>query len=358
MRLRSVSSLPGPTPINARFISPNTEIDYESKLRSVRLFFGGTALSNIHWYNLRAYQEARVRGDEPFVRYRRPQDARSRTVNGVVYPPKGKSPCPALPQQVNQELRLVKKLKVLAGCWTAEDEAYFQNLQIQESDVERALDPSQQQLWLDACRSRPRWNLVLWWSIISFDLITSPGELRGLQLVNVNLAHQSVRIPWPCSKNRFRHRNIPIGNPETVWAFECVLERALEKGSREPQHYLFPFIVTRSRTSDPQRPMTSSGLKKLWQEVREATGLHWFRMEDTRHTGATRMAESGIPAPVIMARMGHSNIRMQQHYTHITEQAQKLWLRHAATYPPRIPPRSDYSGSSIYPVGNFSQKSY
>lgn len=324
LKLRCVGSMPG---AKARYIREYTEISYSNNLKSICLFFGDTPLGEIHWFNMRAYQEARVAGAEPFVRYRRPQDAKSRTVNGVSIPPKGKSPCPAKPQQVNQEMRLLKKIKVLGGCWTAEDDAYFQQLQEQESDVERALTPQQQQLWLDAARSRPRWELVFWWSIVAFDLICSPGELRGLQIGNVNLGYRLIRIPWPCAKNPYRRRDIPIENPEAIWAMERLIARAAELGARDPMSYLFPLKITRSKEAFPNRQMTSSGLKKLWQEVREATGLLWFRMEDTRHTGATRLAENGTPTPVIMARMGHCSVEMQRRYTHISEQAQRFWLR-------------------------------
>ena len=311
LKLRSVAATPGA--ISARYIRPNTEQDYRQKLGAALLFFGEMTLGEIHWYHMKSYQAARVAGDPPFIRKRRPQES--------------PRPCPAKPKQVNQELRLVKKLKCMAGCWTTQDQEYFEYLQEEESDAERALAPEQQQRWLDVCRSNARFDLILWWSIASFDTLTSTNELRGLQLGNVNLQQRLVRIPWPAAKNRFRHRSIPIENPECLWALERLLARAYDLGSRDPQHYLFPFKITRSKTSHPHRQMTESGIKKLWQEVREAADVRWFRPYDCRHTGATRLAEQGTPVQVIMARMGHCSPKMQQHYTHITEQAQRAWLR-------------------------------
>lgn len=370
LKLRSITA--GDS-IFARYIKEGTEEDYAQKLASAELFFGERPLREIHWPEIRAYQLARVAGAEPFVRYRRPQDAKTRTVNGVILMPKGKTPCPAKPKQVNQETRLIKKLKSLAGCWTDDDEKYYQRIREEESDVDRALEPYQQKSWLDAAGSRERWERVYWWSLVSFDLICSPGELRSLQLGHVNLNHQMVRIPWPCAKNPYRRRDIPIESPECLWALEQFKARAHDLGAKDPQHYLFPFIITRKKTAIADQPMSESGLKKLWQEVREATGLKWFRMEDTRHTGATRMAESGVPAPVIMARMGHSNLEMQQHYQHIADQAQRMWMRQTQQLPQRMPPRSDHGypthagvspnrlrawGDSSWPIGNFSQKRY
>ena len=346
MQLRSVAATPGA--VSARYIRPRTEQDYKQKFVSTSLFFGEMKLGDIHWYHLKSYQAARTAGDPPFIRRRRPHE------------PAG--PCPAKPKQVNQELRLVKKLKSMAGCWTPQDNEYFEFLQEEESDVERALTPEQQQRWLDVCRSSQRFELILWWSICSFDLLTSTNELRGLQLGNIQMQHRLVRIPWPASKNRFRHRTIPIESPECLWAFERLIARAYDLGARDPQHYLFPFKITRSKTCYPDRPMTESGIKKLWEEVRVAADLRWFRPYDSRHTGATRLAEAGVPTEIIVARMGHATDKMRRHYTHITEQAQRAWLRHplapmrALTPPdPRFGRWPASSGStSMPPAENWS----
>lgn len=85
--------------------------------------------------------------------------------------------------------------------------------------------------------------------------------------------------------------------------------------------------------------MTSSGLKKLWNELRSVTGLTWFRPYDTRHTAITRMAERGMPIALIMARAGHVSARMSEHYTHISLSAQRKWERFTrAQCEPKTPP--------------------
>jgi hypothetical protein len=76
--------------------------------------------------------------------------------------------------------------------------------------------------------------------------------------------------------------------------------------------------------------MSVQGLKKPWQEVREATGLLQFRMYDTRHTAITRLAEGGVPVTVIMDLAGHISPRMTQHYTHVSEQAKIIAMRQAS----------------------------
>jgi len=338
---------------NAYFIRENTQTDYANNLKSAEMFFGSTRLCDIGWRDMRRYQRARASGGKEFLRYRRPQDAKPRIIDGIQYPAKGKTSYPVKPQQIRQELRLVRKLKILSDTWTPEDNRYFEHLHSLEDDVDRALTPDQQRHWLETSALTPRWETVLWWSRASFDLLTSPGELRGLQLGHVNLAYQLVRIPWPCAKNPYRMREIPIESATCLEALENFVKRARDKGAKTPTDHLFPFHHPRRPDPDPKRPMTSSGLKRLWQEVREATDLKWFRMEDTRHTGATRMAEAGYPVQIIAARMGHCDEKKQRHYTHISQQAQRLWLRSQEQNLPRIPPASVHS----WAVQNFFEKS-
>ncbi len=114
--LRSMESQPTR---RAAYVRKNTLRGYQRHTASLALYFAGMKLEDIHWWNMRGYQEARDAGSEPFLRYRRPQDAKPRKVKGgLELPPVGKTPCRALPQQINQELDFLKRLKRLALCWT------------------------------------------------------------------------------------------------------------------------------------------------------------------------------------------------------------------------------------------------
>jgi hypothetical protein len=98
--------------------------------------------------------------------------------------------------------------------------------------------------------------------------------------------------------------------------------------------------------------MTVSGLKRKWEEVRLASNLKWFRLYDTRHTGITRLAEQGIPIQVIMSRAGHISPRMSQHYTHVSEAAQRRWLQPSGNPQPYMVPnppqrRFDYQQANF-----------
>jgi integrase len=330
MQLRSVAATPGA--ISARYVRKNTEKGYKRHKESLELFFVGMTLGEIRWFHMRAYQQARVAGAPPFVRYRRPQDAKPQIKRGIIIAPaKGKTPCPAKPQQVNQELAFLKRLKLLAGCWTDEDDKYFEHLQEDESEIPRALTPDEQARWLDISRCQERWNLVHWYSILAFHTCASTNELRALRLGDINIFQRLISVPWPGAKNKYRHRDIAIESADALWALERLIARARDLGATDPQHYLFPFRTCRGEWK-PERPASGSFLKKTWEEVRAASGLTWFRPYDTRHTAATRLAEDGKPIDIILARMGHVDDRMRRHYTHISVQAQRRWLRQPESY--------------------------
>lgn len=326
--MRSIDTIPGA--VSARYVRKKTTLGYEDQIKSLDLFFHSMTLGDIHWWHMRAYQEARVRGSDPFLRYRRPQDKKSHTVNGVVIPAKGKTPCPAKPAQVNQELGLLKRLKQFALCWTEEDDRYFKQLQRDESDVPRALTPEEQARWLDISRQRERWNVVHWYSIVAFDTCASTNELRGLRIGDVCLPQRSIKVPWAAAKNPYRQRDIAVESADALWALERLMARAYDLGVREPLEYLFPFRDHRF-VWHPDKQASIQFLKKPWDEVRAAAELRWFRPYDTRHTGATRLAENGTPVDIIAARMGHCGDRMRRHYTHISLQAQRRWLRPGPT---------------------------
>lgn len=325
MESRSISALPGA--ITARYIRKNTEESYRQYIRTLELFFSGLKLGDIHLGHFAAYQQARIQGHEPFVRYRRPQDAKEHTKGGVTIPAKGKTPCPVKPKKIQQELGLLIHLMKRANCWTGEMEELYQPiLDDEEGDIPRALDQEEQRLWLDVARTK--WDTVYWYSLLAFGTCMSTDEIRGLRLGDINLFQRIVVVKRKTSKNKYRARTIELVGADVLWALEQLLSRARDMGATEPQHYLFPGRVNVTNY-DPSVPMSESGIKKPWNAVRAASGLTWFRQYDCRHTAITRLAEAGVPTDVIMSRSGHMSEKMRRHYTHISQASQRKWLEHA-----------------------------
>lgn len=313
---RSVAATPGA--ISARYIRPNTEHSYEQYIRSLNLFFAEIPLEKIHIGNIRAYQQARTTGAPPFIRKRRPQD-------------KAAKPCPASAKKINQEITILKMILRRAGCWTAELEEYYEPLVEIESDIPRSLTAEEQRLWLDVSRQEERWHLVYWYSVLAFGTSMSTNEMRALRIGDMDMYHRIVTVPWVGAKNKYRQRTIPLQTADVLWACEQLLQRAKDLRATEPQHYLFPFRKN-PQPFDPTRPMTVSGIKKSWNEVRSASGLTWFRPYDTRHTAITRWAEYGMPIEVAMSMAGHVSRKMHDHYRHIGQMAQRKLLDRVSVY--------------------------
>jgi integrase len=140
-------------------------------------------------------------------------------------------------------------------------------------------------------------------------------------------------------------------SPEAQWAVEKLIERARSLGASSPLHYLFPSRLVRNHF-DPTHPMSETGLRKAWDEVRVAAKLPSFRPYDTRHTAITRMAEEGIRIVVIMKRAGHVSARMSDHYTHISEQAERGGVQQSCCMLLPIPSSpckaSSYSTNAVF----------
>lgn len=320
-----------------------TQHTYQAYIGSLRLFFGSLALGQIHLGHIRQYQEARITGAPPFLRKRRPNK------NEPI------GPCPAGPRKVNQELSLLKMILRRADCWTREMEEFYEPFREEVSDLPRALSVEDQQKWLDVSLLEERWWIVHWYSQLAFGTSMGTNEMRSLRLGDVNLRHEIVSVPPSGAKNRYRARTIPLVSAEAKWAAEQLLRRAWDLGAREPQHYLFPFCMGRKKGHrergesisiwDFTQPMTSSGLKKPWEEVRAASGIRWFRPYDTRHTALTRWAESGMNPGELMALAGHITVRMLRHYMHISDSVKRRALAAVMT-PEKKPPVS--TGSAFY----------
>lgn len=140
-----------------------------------------------------------------------------------------------------------------------------------------------------------------------------------------------------------RQRIISLVTAEELWSAECLLERARRCGASSPLHYVFPMRHRGGLSAawDPTTPMTNSGFKKQWEEVREATGLKRFRIYDTRHTGGTRLAEAGVNISVIRARMGHLSREMHEYYCRIAEPIQRQQIQDAYAWQKRRVGRID-----------------
>jgi integrase len=292
--------------VGARFVCDRTMRTYRQFQKPLTLFFGRMRLDQITAGYLLAYQEIRAAGKEPFMKM----------VRGVDKPIP--SPCGAL--QINKELLFFKTILRRAGLWKSPLCDDHQDLYSPPSEIQRAMTQEQEREWLAAAGSNVKYSLVYWFSILSLHTCMGPNEMYKLRLQDINLESRIATVPREGAKNKYRHRTIPLDD-QALEAVKWLLKRAESCGCTEPTHYLFPLRMGKG-AHVPEAPMTDSGIKKPWYEVSQMTGLTWLRRYDLRHTAITRLAEGGMSLPMIMSMAGHNTLQMNQHYTHISAQAQ------------------------------------
>jgi integrase len=321
----------------ARFIAPATLNGYEAYIRALDRFFGDMKLCDIHAGHLAEYQEQRATGKlAPPARCRR---------DGSAYSPHATTD--VAPHKINQEIGTLQMVMKRARCWSEELTDLYEPLQTSESDIPQALSPAEQELWLETAASRTEWCVVYWYSLIAFSTTASNCEMRALKLGNVNMDSRVLTIQSLHAKNKYRIRTVPLCD-EAKWAVEQLIIRARSLGATGPQDFLFPFRIGKDHW-DPAKPMSNSGLKKRWDEVRAATGFGWFTPHDCRHTAITRFAEAGYGILEIMSIAGQVSRKMTQHYTHVSEQSKRLMI----TAVQRRAPRRSIPALRM-PVGNAS----
>jgi site-specific recombinase XerD len=277
-----------------RYLKKRTLEDYGVFKRALDKFFGPMRLDEIDWRQMSKYQILRAAGNGEGYEWAHPAGA----------------------NLINKELGFLKRIKLLAGTWTQEDECNFHHLQQIQSDIGCALSPDQQQHWLETASGRERWHLVYWYSVLAIQTMARTNELRALRLNDITLHSRIIQVREASSKTLGSLRTIPLTD-DALQAVEWLLDRAKSFGAELPQHFLFPWGC---QIKDRTRGMTVSALKKPWREVCDASGVKW-RPYDTRHTGCTMMASAGVPIHTIMRYAGHVSLKMQLHYTHISEAA-------------------------------------
>jgi len=316
-----------------RFIAERTIRDYEQYARALGRFFAEIPLREVHWGHIRNYQLWRASGFET-------DKNGARIEGGTVWD--GPAGATRIRHEINYLIAVMRK----AGAWTAEHDQTCERIQCGDSEVPRVPNPEEQAHWLATAAAGPpddphRWYLVHRYSILSIHATTGHQETRMIRLGDLNTYSWTLSVRAESAKNRHRIRSIPLTR-EAQWAAQWLIDRARELGAGQPHHYLFPFRVNRN-TYDPLRPMTESGLKKLWEEVQKASGMQWFWINRCRHTGISRLAEAGVPLPVTMSMAGHISPEMHQWYTVISDQAKSEAVRLAFEKKPPQPAGGKHS---------------
>lgn len=323
---------------NDHNLKPRTHESTDGYLAALEKFFADLRLDKIHAGHLREYQTARERNLLCVT------DGGG---NARVYSPWKRKAGPSL---INHELNVLEQILKHCKLWAPLHPYYFPRpvpgwspRAIPEEDVAAAIR--------EAVQRHPEVALAAWVATITDNTSASGCELRGLKLKHLVLREPTldrhgvdrtpseIYIPREATKNDDRPRRIPL-NTTAKLAFMKCLQRAIELGASDPEHYLFPSRKKKGEY-DPAKPASRWWIRHNWNKLREATGLMNLRPHDMRHIFVTRMLEGGENEETVQAICGHVSRRMMEYYSHIRTQAklQAVMRIDSARPVPKKPPR-------------------
>ena len=231
---------------------------------------------------------------------------------------------PVTGRTVNYEMHLLRSALTFAGCWTAELETGYQPLREVKRRAGKVATKDQLISMIQKAVANEYWQVALYCAAVAAGTGCRGGEIRQLQLSDIDLDEGKIRVVREIAKNRTERE--PRLMALADWGLRNLLIRAQALGAKDPQHYLLPLSLSKSRhPKDKKRefnvtkPMIT--WVKSWRKLTEACGMAGFRFHDLRHTFRTLGAEAGVPLEVMMAQLGHMDRETSLEYVHIQQKA-------------------------------------
>ena len=228
-------------------------------------------------------------------------------------------------RSVNYEMQLLRNMLKFAHCWTGDLAAGYKPLRQVKSRVGKCAAKEQVMKIIETAKANEYWQVAMWCAAVAIGTGCRGGEIRRLQLGDIDLENRRLIIRREIAKNRKRRE--PRLMALAQWGLRHLLERAHAVGATEPQHYLLPLQRMQSRYYhkgqdakwDVSRPMFS--WTRSWRKLLAECGMPGFRFHDLRHTFRTWGAEAGVPLEVMMAQLGHMDRETSLEYVHIQQRA-------------------------------------
>lgn len=280
-------------------LKPRTHEATLDYIKALQKFFAAVRMCDITPGHLRGYQLARLQN--------------SLHSRGAETRPWGHA---AGHSRVNHEISTLGQMLRHCRLWQKLQPFYFP-LPVQSWSPRTILSEEEEEQLFQIASRHPEMRLAYLVAAITANTGAAGIELRGLRLKHLFLpagAIAEIYIPEDSVKNNARPRKIAL-NPTARWAVEECLKRALKLGSADPEHYLFPFRISRVNY-DPTRQPSRWWLSASWKKLRAATGFHQLRPHDLRHHFATKLLEADVNIDTARALLGHISPRMTEYYAH------------------------------------------
>jgi integrase len=170
---------------------------------------------------------------------------------------------------------------------------------------------------------RPEWRLLV---LLAAYTALRFGELTELRQRDIDLQAQTISVERAASRAE-SGPGIVVGPPKSAAGVRKVFipETLLDELTAHLALYAQPGPDGLLFTTHRGAQLYQSCFHREWKRARAAAGRPDLRFHDLRHTGATWLAESGAPLPVIMRQVGHSTPTMAIRYQHATDEAARQY---------------------------------
>jgi len=158
---------------------------------------------------------------------------------------------------INNEILVLTAVLKSARLWASLKDSY-EPLTVSKRGPGQALTPEQTARLIETAKTKDRWFVALCATVLAYATGCRSGEIKKLQIGDLNLSVQrpSIRLPAENTKNRSERE--PALNDLGVWAVRQLLQRAALIGAVAPVHYLLPADLSKhTKKSDPLRGRTS-----------------------------------------------------------------------------------------------------
>jgi integrase len=228
---------------------------------------------------------------------------------------------------VNLELRILVNTMKEANLWSP-IEKHYKRLKERESDMGRALSLDELRRIEIAAAQNEAWLVAYNAELLAANTGLRGGEIKRLQLGDVNLEERRLRIRRKGTKTDAGARLIEL-NQAATQAITRLYIRAQTHGASEQMHYLLPAELSRhTKSGDPLKvrlgfdaTQHQNSWRSAWRSLLKAAELQGLRFHDLRHSFISLMAERGVPLPIVQSMVGHMSARMTRYYMHISTHA-------------------------------------
>ena len=171
------------------------------------------------------------------------------------------------------------------------------------------------------------WEAAFYGSCLAANTGLRGGEIKKLQIGEIDLEHKQLRIRRDSTKTDAGARIVELNADACAAARLLMRATKLKSPATKPEHYLMPKHLSRisfgahkgERGYDPDQHQLL--WDTAWASLTEKAGLVGFRFHDLRHTFITHLLERGVPLGLIQGIVGHVSSRMLLHYAHVSSGA-------------------------------------